>query len=314
MCLLTKQTSSTVLSDSFLADVYSKNRDGLGVMYAEKGKIHIYKCLPTNAKEFIDFYRKHAEGKDCVWHARMQTHGDIDLDNCHPYMVTEGVWMAHNGVLSTGNDNDKTRSDTWHFIQNFLRPALTANPNLLLDQDFQNFLGKMIGPSNKFGFVRCDGEIVLINEQAGVEYQGAWLSNTYAWSYFRFMGIKEPTKMYPIANRYSGWSFDEYDYDESYATKTSDHIKDVSSKTKQLHTKAQLKPMIKAAVNSFNRNGARGLEQWVFDAPHKAAAILAFYYDDLDEIDMLPYEDELEASAWIEDLITSDTFAPSMYS
>ena len=153
MCLLVKQPSTTSFTDEFLSDVFTKNSDGLGVMYAEDGKLHVYKCLPATAQDFIDFYRKHVDGKDCVWHARMQTHGDIDLDNCHPYKVTENIWLAHNGVLATGNHADKSRSDTWHFIKNVLTPALTAQPELMMDEDWLDFIGDMIGRSNKFGLV-----------------------------------------------------------------------------------------------------------------------------------------------------------------
>ena len=196
MCLLVQQTTSSNFTDEFLADVFNKNQDGLGVMYAEDDKLHIFKCLPANAQEFIGFYRAHAEGKSCVWHARMQTHGDIDFDNCHPYMVTSDVWLAHNGILSTGNAADKTKSDTWHFIKNFIRPALIGNPELLTDPEWQKFVGEIIGRSNKFALVRNDGEIVVINASAGVNYENAWLSNTYAWSYYKFTNNGGYTNMY----------------------------------------------------------------------------------------------------------------------
>jgi len=39
---------------------------------------------------------------ECIIHYRMKTHGDIDMDNCHPSRVTDDIWMAHNGILSMG--------------------------------------------------------------------------------------------------------------------------------------------------------------------------------------------------------------------
>lgn len=327
MCLLVKQPKATIFTDAFLEDVFGKNSDGLGVMYAEEGKLHVYKCLPATAKDFIDFYRKHAEGRDCVWHARMKTHGDIDFENCHPYLVTEDIWMAHNGILSTGNKNDKTKSDTWHFIRNVLRPALTANPDLILDPEYQNYLGDMIGNSNKFGFVRADGEIVIINEQAGVEFENAWLSNTYAWTPSKFgfrsayQGNGGYTDMYSGYNRgwWSAYDNDEYpDYGVSPDNLTPKGFGKVGKQYKKqppkavAPTAAQVSPMIKAAYNQWVRRGLAGIEQWVYDAPHKAVSVLAYWYDDVEGIEDLVDYDPDEAAVWIEDLFRSDSITPSM--
>lgn len=328
MCLLTQQTTTTKFTDEFLADVFTKNSDGLGVMYAEDGKLHVYKCLPATAQDFIDFYRKHADGRNCVWHARMQTHGDIDLENCHPYMVTEDVWLAHNGILSTGNNADKTKSDTWHFIRNFIRPALQGNPSLLLDKDWQAFIGEMIGKSNKFAMVRADGQVVVINAAAGVNYENAWLSNTYAWSYHKFTGGSGYTNMYSNypgsrSSRYYGHLYDEdyADYYDAFKTGTTTEIKGTYVKGKDNTkyppaelTAAQVSPYVRAAYNQWTRRGVAGVEQWVFDAPHKAAALLSYWYDDVDDVAEMVEDFPETAAEWISDLFQSDSITPSMYS
>ena len=328
MCLLVQQTVESKFTDEFLADVFTKNQDGLGIMYAEDEKLHIFKCLPANAAEFIDFYRKHAEGRYCVWHARMQTHGDIDFDNCHPYKVTEDVWLAHNGILSTGNDADKSKSDTWHFIQNFIRPALLGNPDLLTDKNWQKFVGDLIGRSNKFALVRNDGEIVVINASAGVNYEHAWLSNTYAWSYYKFTGARSGgyTNMY---TGYTGsrshydtvWDEEYEEYYNGFGNKFSTEAKgsyltsgaqDKSKYPAKTLTAAQIKPYVKAAWNQWSRRGGAGVEQWVYDAPHKAAALLAYWYEDIDGVEDLVDEDPDTAAEWIADLFSSDSIAPSL--
>lgn len=332
MCLLVNQPKTTSFTDDFLADVYSKNKDGLGIMYAENGEIHIYKTLPANAQDFIDFYRAHADGRDCVWHARMQTHGDVDLDNCHPYQVTDDVWMAHNGVLSAGNDNDMSRSDTWHFIRNVIAPALRGDPDLLLDPDWQSFVGDLIGGSNKFGFVRADGEVVIINRKSGVEFVGAWLSNTYAWSTTKF-GFQTPSYQgsgYGYKGYSSGrewWSghgsyYGQSVYDDDYKYDRSTGERSVLTTKAQEETEdgfaipetseAQLRKIVRAASNSWTRNGLAGIEQWVKDAPHKAAHLLAMYYGDVDDLFSLAYDDPEEAAVWIDDLFRSDSVSPSL--
>ena len=327
MCLLVKQPSTTSFTDEFLVDVFTKNSDGLGVMYAEDGKIHVYKCLPATSQDFVDFYRKHIDGKDCVWHARMQTHGDIDFDNCHPYKVTENIWLAHNGILSTGNDADKKRSDTWHFIRNVMAPALEGNPELMLDTEWINFMGELIGRTNKFGLVNSDGDIALINEHAGVEFVGAWLSNTYAWSTHKF-GFKpayEPVKSYQTQYgkhgstwMYNGYSaYDEYEDDYGFATVGKSYAKEETQVAKGEYIEAiptanEIKPFVKAAFNQWQRRGYAGIEQWVKDAPHKAAALIAYWYDDVEGITDLINDDPDEAACWIADLFRTDSIQPSM--
>lgn len=325
MCLLVKQPSTTAFTDAFLEDVFIKNSDGLGVMYAEDGKLHVYKCLPATAQDFIDFYRKHAEGRDCVWHARMQTHGDIDFDNCHPYKVTENIWLAHNGVLSTGNDADKSRSDTWHFIKNVIAPALTAQPELMMDKEWQEFIGDLIGRNNKFGLMNAEGEIAIINPDSGVEFVGAWLSNTYAWSTYKF-GFKSqtysPTGIY--GNSWNGYYEDEdfegygkvgksYPYQSKTTTTTTTTTTEAKGYVVQEELTAdQIKPYVRACFNQYQRKGLTGIEQWVFDAPHKAAALLTYWYDDLEGIENLVTDDPETAAEWLMDLFETDSIAPSL--
>lgn len=331
MCLLTQQTSASKFSDEFLADVYNKNQDGLGIMYGDGEKIHVFKCLPANAQEFIDFYRAHADGKDCVWHARMQTHGDIDFDNCHPYKVTDDIWLAHNGILSTGNDWDKSKSDTWHFIDKFLRPALSANTDLIEDDNWINFVGELIGRQNKFGIVRSDGYTAIVNAHAGVNYNEAWLSNTYAWSYYKFTnkGVAASNSTHYMGSNYVGGGYtDMYtNYRGSRSSYRSafgeidDSLDTDESATRVVKgeyvnnsgiSARQVAPYVRAAYNSYTRRGRAGIEQWVFDAPHKAATLLAYWYDEIEGIEDLVNSDPDTAADWIADLFASDSISPSM--
>lgn len=304
MCLLVEQTASTNFSDEFLIDVYSKNRDGLGIMYAENGKVVVKKTIPANAGEFVEFYRQYADGKDCIWHARMQTHGDIDLENCHPYYVTDELWMAHNGVLSSGNDNDDKKSDTWHFIRNVIQPAIEGNKYLVHDLEWQAFIGDLIGSTNKFGFMTGDGQTVIINRKSGVEFNGAWLSNTYAWTPSKF-GFKTATSGNYGTSRYAyGNYWQEYDWDTGYSVKGSSAKKDVT--VKPVST-SSIKSIVRAAHNSYVRDT---LEQWVADAPWKASTLLAYCYEDEKEAEELVADDPAKAVEWIRDLFEHDGLSP----
>lgn len=306
MCLLVEQKATTQFTDEFLADVYTKNQDGLGIMYAEAGNVIVRKVLPRNADDFIRYYRDHADGRDCIWHARMQTHGDIDLENCHPYMVTRNIWMAHNGILSAGNSNDKTKSDTWHFIRNVIEPALAYQPDLLLSAQYQAFLGDLIGSTNKFGFMTHSGQAVIINRSSGVTYQGAWLSNTYAWSASKFGVSTGSTRSYGGYAGYGGYSaysskssYGYYDWESGYTYDTKS--KSVTS------TKTSLKPIVKAAYNSWLNNN---LEQWVLDAPWKAGILLDYVYESNDSEEFAAEEPAM-AAQYIEELFANDELNPT---
>lgn len=185
MCLLITQPEGVVFDDAFLRGVFSRNRDGLGVMYAENDTFHMRKILPRNYEQMKAFYDEHIAGRACAVHWRMKTHGDIDLDNCHPYEViseAEGypLWLMHNGVLHTDNLKDQTKSDTWHYIQDYLRPMLLKNPEWFMSAEFSALVGAHIG-SNRFTLLDAFGNMVTVNARQGVEHNGAWLSNTYAW-------------------------------------------------------------------------------------------------------------------------------------
>ena len=227
MCLLvTQNKQSPILSDEWLQDFYSYNADGVGVMYSQKGKLVIEKVIPKSADCFIKFYRKHIQGKTCAFHLRMKTHGHIDLENCHPYEVLNkkdhgmDLWLMHNGVLSTGNAKDATKSDTWHYIRDFLRPMLEKNPNYAFHPSFEKIVGEHIGTSNKFVLMDDKGRQAVVNEDAGVYWGGLWLSNTYAWSASKSATKKpsldanvdlEQSQEKPVKAKYPHWSEDEFD-------------------------------------------------------------------------------------------------------
>ena len=228
MCLLvTQQKTSPVLSNDWLIDFHSSNSDGVGVMFSNDGELIIQKILPKTAQDFIEFYHSNIKGKNCAFHLRMKTHGDIDLENCHPYEVLNkaehglDLWLMHNGILSTGNALDVTKSDTWHYIRNYLRPMLIAYPEYAFHPSFADIIGKHIGSSNKFVLMDNQGILITINQDAGVYWGGLWLSNTYAWSASKSASDKpcasakqakaqvkeKPVKFTPVSHSYNIGSY-----------------------------------------------------------------------------------------------------------
>ncbi len=321
MCILIHHPANVAFNDALLNDFYSYNSDGFGAMYVENGSIVVIKTLGKPA-EINTLYRDTLKGRECIIHYRMKTHGDIDMDNCHPYKVTDDLWMAHNGILSMGNPIDPKRSDTWHFIEYILKPAMLHNPNIILDPDYQRYIEKMIGATNKFAFLHSSGEVVVLNYEAGVEHQGAWLSNTYAWSahkhghgrraayagynsrydydsdgfgtgYTLYPTTKHSSKSLSASSQYDTGGAAYGDYDDEY------EVYDYNIKPKKFN----IDKVVKAAHNCYRR-GMHQLVDWVVAAPDKAEYLLIESYGEKEEGEMrvLVDSDPEEAASWLFDL------------
>lgn len=324
MCLMIQHSKNTVLSEELIFDIYSKNSDGFGVMWGDGDKVHVLKLL-GNAREITDLYNEHVKGKDCVIHFRMMTHGNINYDNCHPYMVTENVWMAHNGILSTGNDADVSKSDTWHYINDFLRPlAKTYGEDILFDPIMQKFIEEHIGASNKFGFVHRDGRVAILNRKSGVEHMDAWFSNTYAWSPAKF-----GYKMYSYSNysksAYYGGRYGSYSWDRGW----DDEYEEITTTTKGTAAKLgaptnqpfyqgvedeTVRLITEKAYNCYTK-GMPNLRNWVYQAPEKAKKFIAYWYDQADdwyEVDNLVDASPDDAAEWIAEVIESDGYTSNL--
>lgn len=289
MCILIHHTKNTVFTDDQLADFYQHNPDGFGVMYGDGKIIHVHKTL-GNLEEVKALYNSVAVGRECMIHFRMQTHGDIDINNCHPYKVNDDIYMAHNGILSAGNPIYKQMSDTWHIIEYIIKPIAENNPDLLFSDEWIDYMEEVIGKGNKFGFCHADGRTSIINKSAGVHLGEAWMSNTYAWSAHKYgVGSK-------VLNAYSGW---DYDYDYGWTGQVARKgVVQASAKKSALYVppkevafdtspKYNLRKVESAAFNSWKRGHSQLLD-WVHQAPEKAKFLLSNYYtwydDELNEL------------------------------
>lgn len=193
MCIIINSQASNLRRvlrqyPALVESIYDSNSDGLGLMWSDgPGRPHAEKFLPKDvesARAFLDRTLPWDE-REVTLHARYTTHGKTDLDNCHPYDL-DGGYLMHNGVLSCGNAADPSRSDTWHYCRDFLDGAADA---LLLNPQGRHLVGDHIGRSNRFVYLSPSGETVIVNRSTGVEYEGLWFSNTYAWD----VAILDPT-------------------------------------------------------------------------------------------------------------------------
>lgn len=318
MCLLIHKPADAEMSEDLILDVYSKNADGFGVMYIDDaGEFKVVKTL-AGPESILPLYQEHCYGRECVIHFRMQTHGKIDLDNCHPYKVTDSLYMAHNGILSCGNPYDDAKSDTWHFIELFLRPHLEMDPNKLADERFQEFVGDLIGGSNKFAFMDESGHVTIINRHSGVDHMDMWFSNTYAWTPSKFgyypkygsfrsygggYASRTPSTKTAIDNDYEDWWGTQGAGWPDRAAPGIDRSADEEEEETPAGRKQSWGKVYKAAYNSWIRGEAK-LRDWVYAAPHKAVYFLQQTYQlEEAELEEMVNSDPDEAAAWISDIL-----------
>lgn len=198
MCLIIyKPNNEATFSDEHLKNSISRNTDGAGVMYVENGRIYTDKILGgvINSEDTIfDWCKAHLESKDTVAiHHRSTTHGADELVNLHPYCVLnkdEGdaidLYVMHNGVIhgtkSTGKHSEF--SDTWHYVNDSLKPMLKGRHDLIYLEEFRNHVQSFIGGNNKLLFMDNTGEVFIVNQDVGLwQPEGkCWISNTYSTS------------------------------------------------------------------------------------------------------------------------------------
>lgn len=203
MCLIIyKPDNQATFSPESMTASVSRNSDGVGVMYLEDGRVKTDKLVfePTDKtrtseqeeQEYADFCNTYLQSKEkVVIHHRFKTHGKIDYPNTHPYRVLnidEGdlidLYMMHNGTLSFGSSPDY--SDTYHFVEEVLRPILSnGNEHLLYREEFKKLLNSTVKGS-KLVFLDSYGQVTIINEDDGKWQEvkdgegGCWISNTYS--------------------------------------------------------------------------------------------------------------------------------------
>jgi hypothetical protein len=175
MCIAIYKPQGLVLTPTTIQESWSSNRDGAGFMYHEAGKLHVVKGLMT-LPEFKEAYEPH-KNKECVLHFRIKTHGEINAEMTHPFLVDDNLGIVHNGIISKVDTKpDPSKSDTYHFTGTHLHRFHQDNPKFFLDPVYKEIIEDYIGFS-KLIFMDGDGNVEIFNESKGVWDAGCWFSN-----------------------------------------------------------------------------------------------------------------------------------------
>lgn len=203
MCIAIWKPKDMLLTQDTLNECWRINDDGAGFMFAEKGKLTIKKGYFTLDK-FMEAYDEHKQ-KALAIHFRIKTHGNIDVENCHPYSVDSNLAFIHNGIIQdVGSNEDLNMSDTWHFNEKYLKPLRKKHAGFFKDPVAKKLIEKFIGYS-KLIFMNSKGEVEVFNEQSGNWNSNCWFSNT-SWKTYK----APPKQTHPT---YYGESYYDSDFD-----------------------------------------------------------------------------------------------------
>ena len=186
MCLLIHKPHDSELPASLLDSAAEYNPHGFGLMaFDSDDRLVVRRRTRTRKADLHALYREFRD-QECVIHLRYGTSGIVDRDNTHPIRITSSICMAHNGTVNLGR-HAQERSDTWHLVNDYLRPVLSRRPGLLHDRFFQDLVTTWCGPHNKFVFMAAASRsTVIVNRERGFEIEGVWLSNTRWFDASRF--------------------------------------------------------------------------------------------------------------------------------
>ncbi len=202
MCIIAvKPSSKAMINDETIREMFSRNRDGAGIMFCKDDKVHIKKGFMT-VNSFLEYiHSRDWTGVPAVLHFRIGTAGPNNELNCHPYPVGMEnciecdceVGMAHNGILYDYNPpRDSQINDTQVFMNTIISKLPTG---WLSNEAICDLIKHDIG-SNRLAFLEADGGITRFGEW--IEDDGYFYSNSsyrpYQWRSFEIKNDAKPLK------------------------------------------------------------------------------------------------------------------------
>jgi predicted glutamine amidotransferase len=171
MCVIAAKPAGVPwLKEQYMKNCFKNNSDGAGIAWVQEGKLHIKKGYFNWNPLWKDL--KCLEQYPVLLHCRQATHGSKTGKNCHPFLLENGLAMAHNGIIDIDLlEEDMTDSES--FGRRYLEQFTIRQIKL---QGIKSLLEMAIG-SSKIAMLSRDGEFIILNEAYGVVHEGLWFSN-----------------------------------------------------------------------------------------------------------------------------------------
>jgi hypothetical protein len=208
MCIAIYKPENIIISKETLEQCFKSNPDGAGFMYgiADCRKPSLYEDEDWSRElqvkkgffTFESFWEEYEpyQNKQCVIHFRIASHGEVNIENCHPFFIADNLAFVHNGMLPGYNDH--TKNDTQQFNEDYLKPL----SNICYNDDkageaIKSLIEYRIGNNNKLITLDSFGNYKIYNEHKGVWDGGVWYSNT-SYKIYKPSPFKRNTKHIPV--------------------------------------------------------------------------------------------------------------------
>lgn len=175
MCIAIYKPKATAPDWEAYENGMDGNPDGWGFTAVVNGELRTQVGLGKFA-QFRKAFEPYATGNQAMVHFRFATHGLVNQANCHPFHITPGLAVIHNGVIGIESNVNKSMSDTWHFTELCFKPIAERHPDFFLCPAIK-FLGEQATSGSKFVFLRADGEHSIWGSGTRAQ-DGHWYSNT----------------------------------------------------------------------------------------------------------------------------------------
>lgn len=178
MCLIIHKPQGIPIPSVLIDAAVRFNNDGWGAMgFGAGGHLVMTRWKTTHASNIQQFADMRVDD-ELVFHLRYRTRGAADARNLQPFEIVPGLFLMHNGDVDVPR-RLADRSDTWHLVNDHLRPLLERHRDLALDRGFLRIFEQSLGPSNRVVLLsRSARRIEILNARQGTHYQGLWLSST----------------------------------------------------------------------------------------------------------------------------------------
>lgn len=188
MCIAVFCPKGKRLTQEAFFECWYSNDDGGGFMYAHEGALKIVREINDPMRLWKEYQNAlKVAYSPFVLHFRIATSGKVNLKNCHPFRINEGLAVCHNGIIDI-KIKSKALSDTVHFTKLLRR----LPPNFLHKWEYKELIAGYCAGS-KLVFMSGAGEVEIINECLGLWDSGVWFSNNSykpATAYSQLSGAK----------------------------------------------------------------------------------------------------------------------------
>jgi predicted glutamine amidotransferase len=212
MCLIIHKPQGVEVPLDLLESAWVDNGDGAGLMYMTATGPATYKAPPgawVDTPGHLAKVLAPLADKEVGIHFRWRTHGPINSDNCHPFLVAGGsAYVMHNGILQLPKEYNAALGAAMSDTGYYCATALKGAPRIA-DADFWNLVAADIGTQNKLLVMDDTGTFLRINDASWSNYKGLRISNTYS--------IPETSTYRQQWQRYGdGYPIGGYDYSDRY--------------------------------------------------------------------------------------------------